>query len=209
MCTLMTFGRKFIRENEEAIKELLLTDDQFNPHGLSILTYAYDGACTSHSSTVGRFAYDYLEAIPYDRVWIHFRAATTKYIGLPYNHGYNCFNGWYIMHNGIIENPGYYVDTLAMVEDFSSKPPTHARVGAWLREPFNNTLIVHPENGEYFVLRSQHGELHTDGKGNFSSTPIGAVSIPVPRKTVELYDGQGNLMQNATVGRKPVDCMPG
>lgn len=192
MCVILSFSYKLYTRNIHAIRKTITKDSSWNAHGAAILLHQGPGKALLLQSMNNDDVLRVLSTFPFKRAWVHLRAATTHYVGLPYCHAYNCFSGWYVMHNGIIHNPGYPVDSMAMMQDFTyEETPTQVQVERWLQEPFNNTFLVNPEKNAFWVIRSQHGQLHTDGLGNYSSSPISRViDKEVPTGTVTHHNGE-------------------
>jgi hypothetical protein len=126
--------------------------------------------------------------------------ATTDKVGIGYLHGFTDWNGRVIMHNGILMSgwtEGRTVDSYALAD------PDYAEVGhsgkALLQllqdtgEVFANIFSVNTEDGTYTVVRRVTGQLHTDGKGNFSSAPIEGTELVQAVPANSYFDEVGQI----------------
>jgi hypothetical protein len=93
------------------------------------------------------------------------------------------------MHNGIISGgdaANFYVDSMYIPELLRLRGL--AETLTYLKSvSYANVFLVNPIDGRWAVSRTSSGTLFMDGKGNFSSNPLGPIKIPVPHKHAEQF----------------------
>lgn len=183
MCTLLTFTKEFFDKNPTAVLATLTSDSKFNCDGFGIVTMGErdtDATVTKAKSLAG------IETVLYygewKRVWIHCRASTTTNETVGDCHPFEAYDQdgrcWWVMHNGILSGYGsdnYRVDS-QLISDIISRYGIQAALGhLWEHQSFANVMIINPESGDWYVHRSTGGQLHTDGKGNYSTHTCGPI----------------------------------
>jgi hypothetical protein len=122
------------------------------------------------------------------RIFLHARAATTRSVGIAYNHGFDNGIGTMIMHNGIIENSRRLsVDSFNLI-DFSDEPEEMLEQLQANGETFANIFLINQELGGYGIVRLKTGTLYTDGKGNYSTNKLCDIDQPVLEYSWEQHE---------------------
>jgi len=134
----------------------------------------------------------------HERVWLHLRFATTGFTGINGMHGFVA-DKYRVFHNGCLSRPlayTYNVDSELIAADIINYSIDTALDN--LREDnFANVMVVDTTNGAYHVHRTGGGSLHTDGLGNYSTYPMGTVSIPVAAGYTAYHEGAELLIDAA------------
>lgn len=184
MCTILTTNS--VTDN---ILNRIAEDHQYNPHGLSVVTYDgvnYEILKTLDLNTVLTI----LRSREYKRIFVHTRNATTWSRGVNATHGF--IQGDYIyFHNGIFRSRGalqYPVDSMMLGDVLRMTAPDNIqKTLSALGETFANIMIVDTKLDRYHVIRQQSGSLFTDNQGNYSTNPVDDINIPVPENTAEAF----------------------
>jgi hypothetical protein len=184
---LLTFTKEFFDANPTAVLATLTSDSHFNCDGFGIVTLGErdtDATVTKAKSLAG------IETVLYYGEWkrcfIHCRASTTSNETVGDCHPFEAYDQdgkcWWVMHNGILSGYGsdnYRVDS-QLIADIISRYGIQAALGhLWEHQSFANVMIVNPESGDWYVHRSTGGQLHTDGKGNYSTHICGPITQAV------------------------------
>lgn len=184
MCTILTTDK--ITDN---ILNRIAEDHQYNPHGLSVVTYDgvnYEILKTLDLNTVLTI----LRSREYKRIFVHTRNATTWSRGVNATHGF--IQGDYVyFHNGIFRSRGalqYPVDSMMLGDVLRMTAPDNIqKTLSALGETFANIMIVDTKLDKYHVIRQSTGSLFTDNQGNYSTNPVDDINIPVPENTAEAF----------------------
>ena len=184
MCTIITTDTI-----DETLFSQIRSDAQFNPHGLSAVTFdgteyqiikTHDPESLIHS----------LSFKPFKRVWVHTRNATTWARGITATHAF--IQGDYIVfHNGVLSSSGakqHPVDSMLLCDLLKYTSP--ANIQAMLNtlgETWANIMIVDTKLDRYYIIRQNSGSLHTDARGNFSTNSFSEISVPVGQNTSETF----------------------
>lgn len=189
MCTILTVDYATFSANREAIIARIKSDAIRNCDGYSLVMTRKEGSLSLNSMDINTVVAT-IDAINFERVWLHSRAATGTDIGVAYTHNFRTKDGILIQHNGIVGNPdGLPVDSMRIAQLVDMLGLDHAiDFLSSSGETFFNTFFIEPEHGSYTVVRLSSGTLFMDGKGNYSTNPIdGIVNIPVSAGHWESY----------------------
>jgi hypothetical protein len=184
MCTIITTDTI-----DESLFSQIRSDAQFNPHGLSAVTFdgqeyqiikTHDPESLIHS----------LSFKPFKRVWVHTRNATTWARGITATHAF--IQGDYIVfHNGVLSSSGakqHPVDSMLLCDLLKYTSPVNIQAMLnTLGETWANVMIVDTKLDRYYIIRQNSGSLHTDAHGNFSTNPFSEISVPVGQNTSEMF----------------------
>lgn len=187
MCTIMTVDLDTYTTSRTTFMRRIQDNQQANDDGLSLVVVDPNRPAlnTALSGMHTHLVFDVLahatkRMSPRARFWLHQRAATTEYVGLPYNHGFTDNKGTIIHHNGILRNhDNMHVDSFQL-----QQYPTHSAYAVRnrlmdLQESFANIFLIRPNDHTYGVVRMMVGSLYTDGKGNYSTNPVADIDIPI------------------------------
>ena len=193
MCTILTIDVSFFQSNRKSVLDRIKSDALYNSDGWSLV--CIDSLEPENNIQVQSMNLAaVLKALDlftdtcseYSRIFLHARAATTRYVGLAYCHGFTDLGGRIFMHNGIIANPEH-----ATVDSFNILAAPAGDELAWFAargDTYANVFIIDTETETYTVLRLVTGQLHTDGQGNFSSHPFASIIQPVAHNTSQDFD---------------------
>jgi hypothetical protein len=184
MCTIITTDTI-----DESLFTQIRSDAQFNPHGLSAVTFdgqeyqiikTHDPESLIHSLSFKQFK----------RVWVHTRNATTWARGITATHAF--IHGDYIVfHNGVLSSSGakqHPVDSMLLCDLLKYTSPANIQsMLNTLGETWANVMIVDTKLDRYYIIRQNSGSLHTDAHGNFSTNPFSEISVPVGQSTSETF----------------------
>lgn len=195
MCTLMTVDRDTFLADKREFVARILSDVQFNYDGLSLI--AVDPLSPMSNLAINCMAVGHIlnaldvffaSSSEYARIWLHTRAATTDYVGIPFNHGFTDSRGTMIQHNGIVHNyRNLHVDSFNLV-DYRTDTAHNMRDDLeTAMEQFANVFLIRPETGTYGVVRVWGGSLMTDGQGNYSTYGVADIRLPVARSYAREY----------------------
>lgn len=177
MCTLLTIDRDTFLADKREFVTRILSDVSFNYDGLSLVMVDplspmnnISLNCMAVGHALNMIDVFMAGASEYSRLWLHTRAATTDYVGIPFNHGFTDSRGTIIQHNGIIHNyRDLAVDSFNLV-DYRTDTAHNLRDDlTTAMERFANIFLIRPETGTYGVVRMMGGTLFTDGSGNYAS----------------------------------------
>jgi hypothetical protein len=184
MCTLMTFDRDTFTKNRDVILEQIYADSVSNDDGYSLVLSGMDSKNATHLQSL---KIDTIISIlvvddSWERFWLHSRAATRGEVTLRNCHGFEA-NGWFIQHNGILgpKSNRFEVDSLLIADIVEKYGVDAAEAYLMANESFANVFFIHPESGEWRVIRTGSGNLHTDGGNNYSTHAVGPCDKPVAR----------------------------
>lgn len=131
--------------------------------------------------------------MPWDRMVLHARMATTDQVGSAFTHGWTSRAGVSVFHNGILRAADARtlpVDSQALVRWLE-----HGGIRYTLRrleaEPFANVFLVDAPRGQLYVSRTASGQLHTNrDQTQFSTHPIPALGVTeaVPARFLTVLD---------------------
>ncbi len=193
MCTIYTFGKEFYNEHKVAIVEQIESDSSFNGHGYSMLAIGTDEGTTELVRTMN--VTSLLASLDRllgsdgsaERAWIHLRYSTTDFQGLNGCHGFAA-GDYTVFHNGILSRRGsasFNVDSELIAYDIEASGIEGAIAAIAESESYVNAMLVNNQTGTYSIIRMKSGSLHTDGQGNYSTSPIDNTPIchAVPTNT--------------------------
>jgi hypothetical protein len=171
------------------IPERIRQDSTYNRDGFSLLTVGKLGEPALLRTMDVNDVISAIEYLPWERFFVHCRAATQGTVLLENTHAWEAAGVFY-MHNGILR------DRLADYYNVDSQLIGHKieTVGMdatmeWLKsEPFANVFFINPSLSWYQVYRSTTGSLFTDGKGNYSSNRVGAIKQYVKTNAFFSFD---------------------
>lgn len=113
------------------------------------------------------------------RYVVHLRASTTSQTGVGGCHMFDSPSGdWVYCHNGIIhsaEASKHRVDSLCLGPELDSESDISEEaivLPDWSGYSFANVIAYNSVFATLFIHRSHSGQLHTDGKGNWSTCRI-------------------------------------
>ena len=194
MCTIITIDQTFWNNNEKAVISRVRADAVNNSEGWCLL--GIDIKNPENDIKINTMKVNFIPKMIEEffhhsssegRIFLHARAATTSNVGIAYTHGFDDQHGRIIMHNGVIKNTGRLaVDSFNLAVEYDiSDAETLLNCLKDYNETFANIFVIEPSTGFYSVVRMSVGSLHSDGKGNFSTNVIGAISTPVPLNSGE------------------------
>lgn len=202
MCTISTLDRDTFLADRREFTTRIIKDVQNNPDGLSLI--AVDPFAPMSNFSMNCMAVGHILKLidiffssgsEYSRVWLHTRAATTDYVGIPFNHGFTDSRGTMIQHNGIVYNyRDLGVDSFNLADYRTDCAHKFRDDLATAMERFANVFLIRPEKATYGVVRMAGGMLHTDGQGNYSTYPVADIVLPVDIQYAREY----NLIPTAT-----------
>lgn len=188
MCTIMTITNELY--DQQAV-ETIINDCIFgNDQGWCLILVDQDGNLKTKLNTMElEPIWALLDYEEWHRMFLHARYATGgSSVTLANTHGWES-NGIHYMHNGTISS-----------RQAEKLPVDSMQIGKWLEidlcyaldrlndEYFANVFLIDEEDGQYWVHRSQHNTLFTDGKGNYSTNEFGEVCLPVGEYTQCAHD---------------------
>lgn len=198
MCTLVTISAEFFANNRAQVLERIRQDARFNGDGWSLL--CIDVQDTSRNVALQsmnlRMVLRTLDLFadtcsPDSRIFLHARAATTRYTGIAYCHGFTDLRGRIFMHNGIIQNPEQLaIDSYSLID----LPLSDTGMLEALKsrgDNYANVFVIDTDTDTYTIIRLATGSLYTDGNGNYSTHPLATIAKPVEQWSVanhELFD---------------------
>lgn len=183
MCTILTFTSAIWNDNYADLIDRLYDDEMFNGDGIAML---FDNQTFIQTMDLN-CAVDILTSTSWDRVWIHFRSATSPEVGINYNHGFYTKDRQYlVMHNGYIpEGVHLPVDSMWICDLIDTLGIDDAVEHLLCKQSFCNTFIVEVDSGNYWTVRCQSGSLYTDGHGNYSTKKVGPICQEQPVRSFE------------------------
>lgn len=195
MCTILTISRDVYLVDRPAFISRILSDVASNPDGLSLIavdpTHPMSNIslnCMAVGHVLNMIDVFFAGGSEYARIWLHTRAATTDYIGIPFNHGFTDSRGTMIHHNGIIGNyRNLHVDSFNLVDYRTEHAGVFMEDLITAQENFANVFLIRPDLATYGVVRMWGGTLVTDGMGNYSSRPVADIQDPVPPSYAKEY----------------------
>lgn len=120
------------------------------------------------------------------RYVVHLRASTTPQVGVGGCHMFDSPSGeWIYCHNGIIRTKdaeAYRVDSIALGDELDCESVVSEKeliLPDWSHHGFANVIAYNSMTASIFIHRSNGGQLHHDGKGNWSSHRIDRNYSPV------------------------------
>lgn len=187
MCTILTVDRDTFLADKREFVTRILNDVSYNEDGLSLIAVDPFSPmsnvalnCMAVGHVLNMLDVFFVNASEYARIWLHTRAATTDYVGVPFNHGFTDSRGTMIQHNGIVHNyRNLHVDSFNLVDYRTNSAHEFRDDLETAGERFANVFLVRPESGTYGVVRMWGGSLVTDGKGNYSSNAVADIRLPV------------------------------
>lgn len=187
MCTLLTIDRDAYLCDKKAIHSRILNDVVMNADGLSLVAVDplapmtnFSMNCMAVGHVLTLLDSFFLSASEYSRIWLHTRAATTDYVGIPFNHGFTDSRGVIVQHNGIVHNyRSLAVDSFNLVDYRTENAYQFLDDLTTAMENFANVFLIRPDLNTYGVVRVWGGTLFTDGNGNYSTRPVGDIEEPV------------------------------
>lgn len=189
MCTILTVDYATFLDNRETIIARIKSDAIRNCDGYSLVMARKEGSLSLNSMDINTVVAT-IDAIDFERMWLHSRAATGMDTGVAYTHNFRTKDGLLIQHNGIVDNPDSLpVDSMRIAQLVDMLGLDHAiDFISSSGEMFFNTFFIEPEYGSYTVVRLSSGTLFMDGNGNYSTNPIdGLINIPVAGGHWESY----------------------
>lgn len=188
MCTLLTIDRDTYLADRREFVQRILSDVQYNYDGLSLV--AVDPMapltnvalnCMAVGHVLNMLDVFFAGASEYSRIWLHTRAATTEFVGIPFNHGFTDSRGTIIQHNGIVHNyRGLAVDSFNLVDYRTDTAHSFRDDLTTAGEMFANVFLIRPESNSYGVIRMMAGTLYSDGQGNYASSRTADIQTLVP-----------------------------
>lgn len=187
MCTILTVDRETYNEFQQEIRAVIRQDAVSNSDGGSILLVGKDSRRTTLLRTLDEEVILQLLDTHFseghaERAWIHFRLATTAFDGLNGCHGFAA-GDYTVFHNGILHRKDshlFRVDSELIAWEVEAAGPEEAISNLLEKESYANVFLVDNSTGAYHVVRCTSGVLHTDGKGNYSTSRVGPIDKPVP-----------------------------
>lgn len=172
MCTLMTFDfNKWVGQSIEITKQIE-QDASWNADGWCLLLQ-HDLEIVSRIQTMSvEPILTALNTMEWDRFFLHSRYATQGEPCIANTHGFEA-KGYYLMHNGTLQDgqaKQQVVDS-HQLRDWLNVSLNYM-FGRLLDEPYANVFVVDSIGDSYYVSRSKHGSLFTDGNGNYSTNDI-------------------------------------
>ena len=180
MCTIITTDKI-----DNILFERIRADASANPHGLACVTY--DGSSYQIIKTLDAESLIHsLKFKKFQRVWVHTRNATTWARGINATHAF-IEGDFIIFHNGVLNSAranAFPVDSMLLCELLKLGGPykMQAMLDA-LGEQWANIMVINTKIDKYYVLRQQTGQLHTDGKGNYSTHPFAEITKEVSQNS--------------------------
>ena len=196
MCSILTVSKQFWDTSSIEVIDRIERDSLVNSDGFALL--ALD-SCLEHLNVrlqsmniqvILTVMQDFFnQCSEYGRVFLHSRMATTGYVGIAYNHGFDNFRGKVIMHNGILSHGrNYTVDSFALVQAPLDTAETLMEYLIDRNENYANIFVVDTELYTYSMVRSLTGSLYTDGEGNYSTNQLADICQPVDVLSYEDHD---------------------
>jgi hypothetical protein len=203
MCTIMTVSRELWQSDAPRLVQRIIDDASYNFDGWNLL--CLDASNPDNDMQLSTMKVDAIpriidhffdESSEHSRVFLHARAATTFCVGIAYNHGFTDHHGRIIMHNGVISNPNKLaVDSFNLANEYGlSSADALLSDLAFRGETFANIFVIDPQQTSYSVVRMIAGQLHTDGRGNYSTNAVGAIN-----KSVEHYSAADHLLGESEI----------
>ena len=190
----MTIDRNFWFSHKSEVIATILSDAAYNGDGWALVCIDTDRpesdvrlATMQIGPILAMLDVFFTQASSVGRMFLHARSATTRSVGIAYNHDFTDGNGTLIMHNGVIANGAMLaVDSFNLgmnipVEDADYLLTQLRTTG----ETFANVFLIHPEQATYSVVRLTTGRLYSDGKGNYSTNSMAGIKSLVPEFTAE------------------------
>lgn len=195
MCTLITVSAEFFANNRAQVLDRIRQDARFNGDGWSLL--CIDIQDTSKNVALQSMNLRMILRIldlftdtcsPDSRIFLHARAATTRYTGIAYCHGFTDLRGRIFMHNGIVNNPEQLaIDSYSLI-DLPLADTSMLEALKQRGDNYANVFVIDTDTDTYSVIRLATGSLHTDGNGNYSTHPIATIIKPVEQWSVATHD---------------------
>jgi hypothetical protein len=187
MCTLLTIDSQFWFINKAAVIGQIYVDAEYNKDGWSILGVDSDSpgndvllSSMKLSTIIVVISSFFDHGSTRARIFLHARAATTRDIGIAYNHAFTDAKGTFIMHNGVVNNAnGLSVDSFNIGRIMPSYDEELYDYLLERGESFANIFLITPDLETYSVLRMKVGSLYTDRHGNYSTNPIAEINETV------------------------------
>ena len=127
------------------------------------------------------------EATQYARVFVHSRLATTGFVGIGFNHGFDDRSGRIIMHNGILRTGKHLaVDSFVLAELRTESVHDMFDELKDRHETYGNIFVIDPDLYSFYVIRLITGQLHTDGRGNYSTNAFASIRTPMKVDSYEI-----------------------
>lgn len=196
MCTILSVDKRFWKQNRNQVLATINLDANWNNHGWSLVCLDgldEDNAIRLQSMKlrpITRAIISFFDSASDEaRIFLHARYATTNYVGIGFNHGFDDRDGRIIMHNGILRNgvQGLAVDSFLLAEMDLRKADQVLEELVYAGETYANIFIIDSVLHSYSVLRLEVGSLFTDGKGNYASTETGPIALPVGQITAKTH----------------------
>jgi hypothetical protein len=195
MCTILTLDRDTFLADRREVTSRILRDAQNNSDGLSLIavdpfapTTNFSMNCMAVGHVLNLIDMFFSSSSEYSRIWLHLRAATTDFVGIPFNHGFTDSRGTMIQHNGVVYNyRDLGVDSFNL-SDYRTDCAHKFRDDLdTALERFANVFLIRPEKSTYGVVHMVVGSLHTDGQGNYSTHPVADIALPVDERYAREY----------------------
>lgn len=188
MCTLLTVDRDTFLTDRHLFVARMLRDADYNSDGFNLIAIDMKNpsldmnfSCMNIALIVRMIDAFFDGCSVVGRIFLHSRAATTDFVGIPFNHGFTDFKGTLVQHNGIVHNyRDLTVDSHNLIDlDLSDARELQKSLDL-LGEYFANIFLVRPDRNSYGVIRQMAGSLHTDGDGNYSTNIVAGIDYVVP-----------------------------
>lgn len=187
MCTIITLDKASF--GSQAISQIL-ADARGNDDGYALLMVDANGVFTQLRTFDVTLVLALLSTTDWERMFLHARMATQGTKALANTHGW-ISKGVAYMHNGILRNvdaASFDVDS-QLIGHWIDEGGAQRAVDMLVTEPYANVFLINTDGGAWYsVSRSEQGTLYTDGNGNFSSNPFGAIVQPVDPYTLQNFD---------------------
>lgn len=176
MCAIFTVDHATF---SDGIMKQIKDDAVRNPDGFSLLLYDRQ----KHATVIRTMDIAVIEAVlrnsEWTRMFLHLRKATKGTVHVRNTHGWET-RGIYYMQNGRIDKEkakALDVDTM-MIGEWLRTGITHALKNLFA-ESYANVFLIDTVQHYYVMHRSSVGSLHTDGKGNYSTSSVEGINIVV------------------------------
>lgn len=201
MCTILTVDRFFYQNNKQEVDERIESDAISNDDGWAVVLLGRNRSETVLTQSLELSAVQSaIETVPWTRMFVHSRLATTSTSGIFGCHNFttvgdglkvNVENGyWIVQHNGILKSPmarHYMVDSMIIPEMIRSSGIEKTIKYLVEEESYANVFLINPLLGQYIVTRSETNSLYTDQKGNYSTNKVGTIEHPVPNRSSHVH----------------------
>ena len=193
MCTIMTLSQYSYQDARTDVIQRIQTDSYSNDDGWNLILTAGTEIVTNLKTLHLEPIFQALEYMPWDRMFLHARYATQGESNIFNCHGFES-NGFLYMHNGTIRDKAaglYPVDSL-LIGDWLQVDIDYT-INKLFDEKFQNTFLLDANTAQYYVTRSEHNTLYTNGIGDYSTNEIGDINRPVDNYSYSLYSFDDDL----------------